>query len=144
MSGAHASSSRHNAPDEPSLGRVRAVTPDELNRISRTSSLPVLVAHWAPWARPCAQMSPLLDEVAREWDGRTHVLSVDVAAHPGAARAADVTRIPTVILFVGGHEVVRHVGACPKHDLIDLLLAGGASSSTRTPPHTGAPRPPAA
>jgi thioredoxin 2 len=77
----------------------------------------VLVDLWAPWCGPCRYVSPVLEELAREFAGRLKVVKVNVDDNPGLARRFDALSIPTLVVLRGGRVVERIVGALPKRDL---------------------------
>ena len=87
------------------------------------SPSPVLVDYSASWCPPCRQMEPVVAELARELSGRVRVVTVDLGAHPGEARTAGVTSVPTFVVYAGGREVSRLTGARPKAELRELVCA---------------------
>ena len=80
----------------------------------RTASGSVLVDFWAEWCRPCRVVSPIIDELAEEYDGRVVVAKVDVDNEKQLQQRFKVMSIPTVILFKDGVEAKRFVGVQPK------------------------------
>jgi thioredoxin 1 len=82
------------------------------------SDTPVLVDFWADWCAPCHMVAPAVEEIAREQTGKMRVAKLNVDDNPDTARRFSVMSIPTLILFVGGQERARVVGAKPK----DLIL----------------------
>jgi thioredoxin 1 len=86
------------------------------------SSQPTLVDFWAIWCGPCKMVSPLVDELARENDGRLKVMKLDVDENQHTAMQYDVMSIPTLILFKEGQPVERIVGFRPKADLAKKIL----------------------
>lgn len=78
---------------------------------------PVLVDFWADWCAPCRMVAPILEEIAKEQDGKIKIAKLDVDSNPGTAQRYHVAGIPTLILFKGGQEVDRIVGYVPKPQL---------------------------
>lgn len=78
------------------------------------SDLPVLVDFWAEWCPPCHRLSPILDELATEYEGRVRIVKLDVDANPDTTRAYGVLSMPTLTVFRRGEVVSQVVGAQPK------------------------------
>ena len=85
------------------------------------ASGPVLVDFWAEWCAPCRMVGPVLEEIAKEQDGKLTVAKIDVDANPGIGPRYRVQGIPTMILFKDGQEVDRVVGYLPKPQLWQRL-----------------------
>jgi thioredoxin 2 len=81
------------------------------------SSAAVLVDLWAPWCGPCRYVSPVLEELAREFAGRLKVVKVNVDDNPGLARQFRAMSIPTLVVLKEGRVVDRIVGAMNKPEL---------------------------
>jgi thioredoxin 1 len=82
---------------------------------------PVLVDFFAEWCGPCHALAPSIEEIAKEMADRLTVVKLNVDEAPDAASSYGVTSIPTLILFKGGKEAWRRVGAAPKRTLADEL-----------------------
>jgi len=81
------------------------------------SKTPVLVDFWAPWCGPCKMISPILDELAGEYDGRIKIGKVNTDEQQQLAAQFRVTSIPTLLIFRAGQVVEQMVGAKSKRDL---------------------------
>lgn len=85
------------------------------------STIPVLVDFWATWCGPCQMAGPVIDELAKDYEGKALVGKVNVDENPQTAVKYDVMSIPTVIVFNNGQEFKREVGFTGKEGYKKLL-----------------------
>jgi len=102
-------------------GDVFHVSEEKFSDQVLQSDLPVLVDFWAPWCSPCLAITPVVEELAKEYRGRIKVGKINVDENPGTPSTFGIRGIPTLILFKGGKAVNQVVGAVPKTRLKALI-----------------------
>jgi len=96
----------------------KVLTLTEQNFQQKTKGKVVLVDFWATWCAPCRMMAPILNDVATELNGNSHVGKVDIQQYQSLANKFKVRNIPTMILLKNGAEVNRFVGIKSKEFLL--------------------------
>ncbi|HEV2813759.1 MAG TPA: thioredoxin [Solirubrobacteraceae bacterium] len=102
------------------MASLPAVTDHTFQAEVLESDVPVLVDFGADWCPPCRAIAPVLESIAAERDD-LRIVTLDTDANPATAAAHGVQGLPTLILFRGGHEAARVVGAFPKGRLLAAL-----------------------
>ena len=85
------------------------------------SQTPVMVDFWAEWCGPCKALSPKIDQVASQFEGKIKVLKMNVDNNPRTPAKFGIRGIPTLIVFKGGKAVDQAVGDQTVEDLKKLL-----------------------
>lgn len=85
------------------------------------NKLPVLLDFWAEWCGPCRMLSPIVDEIAKEWGEKLFVAKVNIDEYPNIASEYGILSIPTLLVFKNGKLVDSKVGALSKAKIKEWL-----------------------
>ena len=85
------------------------------------SELPVLLDFWASWCGPCRMVSPIVDEVANELEGKAKVGKINVDEEQELAQAFSIMSIPTLVVINNGKLVNQLVGVRSKQEIIEII-----------------------
>ena len=107
------------------MSNAKEVGASEFDNEVLKSELPVLVDFWAPWCGPCLAMAPVLDEVAKEMEGKIKIIKVNVeeAENQALAGKYQIQSIPNMKFFKNGQVAGEFIGMRPKEALISEIEA---------------------
>ncbi len=101
--------------------RILETTDDRFESDILHSAQPVLLDFWAEWCGPCKAISPILEEIAEEYDGRVQVAKINIDENPKTPPKFGIRGIPTLLLFKDGTVANQKVGVLSKSALADFL-----------------------
>jgi thioredoxin 1 len=100
---------------------IQHVTDDNFGTEVLQSEVPVLVDYWAEWCGPCKSIAPVLEAVAKEYDGRLKIAKINVDENQTTPAKFGIRGIPTLMLFKNGNVEATKVGALSKSQLTAFL-----------------------
>ena len=100
------------------MANIGAIDDETFQATVLESDTPVLLDFWAEWCTPCKLVSPVVEEIGVEQGDALKVATINVDENPAVTRKYGVLSIPSLILFKGGQEVARVVGAKPKEAIL--------------------------
>ncbi|MEP6569464.1 MAG: thioredoxin [Acidobacteriota bacterium] len=101
--------------------KVSSVTDSTFEKDVLQAGKPVLVDFWAEWCAPCRMLAPTIDAIAEQFGESAAVVKVNVDDNTSTAQRYGIKGIPTLILFSGGKEVERVVGATSKDSISKMI-----------------------
>ena len=99
---------------------VKHLKTAEFNALMEQTPL-AMVDFWASWCGPCKMLSPLVEEIGTQYEGKALIGKVNVDEEPELARQFGVMSIPTVVFLKNGREFDRKVGVMPPQAFTDVL-----------------------
>ena len=96
-------------------------TDDNFDAEVLKSDLPVLVDFWAEWCGPCKMISPIVEEIASDYNGKVKVGKVNIDFNQQVAMTYGIRGIPALLVFNSGAVANQIVGAVPKTNITNIL-----------------------
>ncbi|MBQ4116339.1 MAG: thioredoxin [Clostridia bacterium] len=100
---------------------VITITKENYDEEVIKSPVPVLLDFWATWCGPCRMLSPIVDEIANEVEGKAKVCKINVDEQPDLAQQFGIMSIPTLVFMKNGEVVAKEVGVRSKQAILDKL-----------------------
>ncbi|AJQ51368.1 MAG: thioredoxin [Rickettsia conorii subsp. raoultii] len=97
------------------------VTDSSFKKEVLESDLPVLVDFWAAWCGPCKMLTPIIDEISKELQGKVKVLKMNIDENPNTPSEYGIRSIPTIMLFKNGEQKDTKIGLQQKNSLLDWI-----------------------
>ena len=99
------------------MSQAAEVTDSQWETVVLQSEVPVLVDFWAEWCAPCRSMTPYVDKLAKEYEGRLKVMKINTQDNPEVPARYGITAIPTFLVIKNGEVVRQLVGSQPYDNL---------------------------
>lgn len=103
------------------MSEIQHISDDSFEEEVLSSKTAVLVDYWAEWCGPCKVIAPVLEEIAKEYDGKIKVCKLDIDANEATPPKYGIRGIPTLMIFKDGNVEATKVGALSKSQLTEFL-----------------------
>lgn len=100
---------------------ITHVSDDAFDKHVLQSDLPVLLDFWAEWCGPCKAIAPVLEDLAKQYEGKLKVVKLDIDQNQQTPRTYGVRGIPTLMMFKNGKVEATQIGAVGKGQLVQMI-----------------------
>ncbi len=98
------------------------ITDANFEEIAATDKL-IMIDFWAQWCGPCRSLAPVVEDLAKEYEGKAIIAKVDVDDNPDIVEKFSIRNIPTILFIRNGEIVDKAVGGVPKNEIVEKLQA---------------------
>lgn len=103
------------------MSALLAITESNFEAEVIKSDLPVLVDFWAVWCSPCKIIAPIVEDLAKDYEGKLKVAKCDVDSNQSVAIKYGIRSIPTILVFKNGEVAEQIIGAATKHHIVEKI-----------------------
>ena len=100
---------------------MKNITNEQWKQEVVNSDKPVFVDFWATWCGPCSMISPIVEELAKEYEGKVNFVKVDVDQNKELASRYNVFSIPNLVIFRNGEVIAQHADAASKESIRNYI-----------------------
>jgi thioredoxin 1 len=100
---------------------ILSVTDETFETEVLKSDVPVIVDYWAPWCGPCKMIAPILEEIAKDYEGKLKICKLNIDENEATPPKFNIRGIPTLMIFKGGNIEATKVGALSKSQLTAFI-----------------------
>ena len=104
-------------------GSLKEISDSSFEAEVKSASVPVIVDFWAPWCAPCKKIAPILENLAKEYEGKIEIKKMNIDDNPNTPSQYNVRGIPNMVFFKNGEVVEQLVGAVPQETLKQAIEA---------------------
>lgn len=103
------------------MGEILELTDEIFEQEVEQSAMPTVVDFWATWCGPCRKLGPVIEEIAKDYEGKVKFAKVNVEESKEIAKKYSISGIPCLLVFSEGKPVERMVGLMPKSTIISNI-----------------------
>lgn len=100
---------------------VVQVTDESFQKEVLDSSIPVLVDFWAEWCNPCKVLSPIIDEIGKDFIGKIKVAKMNIDQNTKISLELNIKSIPTMMIFKNGKQIAQKIGVFQKNIIVSWV-----------------------